>query len=61
MRDIAHNIETGFPARGMMPYGGGPALTQDQVRQLASYVLSRQDTHPPNPKPTEPDRDTHCE
>jgi hypothetical protein len=44
----------------MMPYGTGKALTDQQVLQVASYVLSKQGSNPPNPKPSEPDRDVDC-
>ena len=61
MGDIVHTIKTGYPERGMLPYGGGPALTDEQVQQVASYILSKRDSHPPNPKPRDPTRDVECE
>ena len=57
---IVKSIKTGYPVKGMMPYGTGKALTEQQVLQVASYVLSKQGSNPPNPKPTEPDRDAEC-
>ena len=58
--EIVHNITTGFPPRGMLPYGGGPKLTDQQLLQVASFVLSKRGSHPPNPKATDPARDKTC-
>jgi cytochrome c oxidase cbb3-type subunit 3 len=57
---LVANIKSGFPERGMMPFGTGQHLSDEQVLQVASYVLSKHDTHPPNPKPREPERDKGC-
>ena len=57
---IVKSIKTGYPVKGMMPYGTGKALTEQQVLQVASYVVSKHGTNPPNRKPTEPDRDVDC-
>jgi cytochrome c oxidase cbb3-type subunit III len=61
MGDLATTIKTGYPTRGMLPYGGGPALSDLQVQQVASYILSKHDSHPPNPKPVDAERDVKCE
>jgi cytochrome c oxidase cbb3-type subunit 3 len=58
--DIVSDIKAGFPLKGMLPYGTGKTLSDEQVRQVASYVLSKRGTHPPNPKPSEPERDKDC-
>jgi cytochrome c oxidase cbb3-type subunit 3 len=58
--EIVHNVSTGFPPRGMLPYGGGPRLTDEQALQLASFVLSKRGSHPPAPKPSDPARDKAC-
>jgi cytochrome c oxidase cbb3-type subunit 3 len=57
---LVANIKSGFPERGMMPFGTGQRLTDDQVLQVASYVLSKHDTHPPSPKAREPEREKRC-
>ena len=57
---IVQSIKTGYPVKGMMPFGTGKALTDQQVLQVASYVMSKHGTNPPNPKPSEPDRDADC-
>jgi cytochrome c oxidase cbb3-type subunit 3 len=57
---IVMSIKTGYPVKGMMPFGTGKALTDQQVLQVASYVMSKHGSNPPNPKPSEPDRDVEC-
>lgn len=58
---VVQSIKTGYPTKGMLPYGGGPALTDDQVLQVTSYILSKVDSHPVNPKAKDPERDVECE
>jgi len=57
---VVKSIKTGYPVKGMMPFGTGKVLTDQQVLQVASYVLSKHGSNPPNPKPSEPDRDADC-
>jgi cytochrome c oxidase cbb3-type subunit 3 len=58
--DLAKDIKNGFPQKGMLPFGSGKALNDDQLTQLVSYVLSKQGSNPPNPKPNDPERDKAC-
>jgi cytochrome c oxidase cbb3-type subunit 3 len=58
--ELMRNITTGFPSRGMLPYGGGPKLSDIELLQLASYVLSRRGSRPSAPKPPDPARDVTC-
>jgi cytochrome c oxidase cbb3-type subunit III len=58
--DLMHSIATGFPPRGMLPYGGGPKLSDGELLQLASYVLSRRGSQPANPKTPDAARDKTC-
>ncbi len=58
--DLAKNIRLGFPLKGMPPYGGGPALSDPQLRALASYILSTRGSKPVKPKPQDPTRDKPC-
>jgi cytochrome c oxidase cbb3-type subunit III len=60
VQQVVTSIRTGYPMKGMMPFGTGKTLTDEQVLQLASYVLSKQGTKPDAPKPIEPDRDVVC-
>jgi cytochrome c oxidase cbb3-type subunit 3 len=57
---VVKSIKTGYPVKGMMPFGTGKALTEQQVLQVASYIVSKHGSNPPNPKPIEPDRDVDC-
>lgn len=59
--EIANSIRVGYPAKGMMPFGTGQRLSDEQVAQLVSYIVSRRDTHPENPKPKDQERDAPCE
>lgn len=58
--DIAKNITTGFPERGMQPYGTAASLSDDQLIDVVSYVVSKRGSSPPNPKAPEPERDKPC-
>jgi cytochrome c oxidase cbb3-type subunit 3 len=58
--DLVHDIKVGFPLKGMMPYGVGKTLTDEQVLQLASYVLSKRGSAPAAAKPIDPERDKVC-
>lgn len=60
VHEIAESIKTGYPLKGMMPFGTGKPLTDDQVVQVASYVVSRRGTTPASPKPIDPERDKIC-
>ena len=58
--DLMRSVRTGFPPRGMLPYGGGPKLSDEQLLQLVSFVLSKRGSNPPNPKAVDPARDKAC-
>lgn len=58
--DLMNDVKTGFPLKGMLPFGTGKVLADEQVLQVVSYVLSKQGSRPPNPKPTDPERDKVC-
>lgn len=60
IQDIVHNITTGFPDKGMLPYGSSNRLSDEQLLQVASYIISMKGTNPPDPKPIEEGRDTKC-
>ena len=59
-QEVAASIRNGYPMKGMMPFGTGKTLTDEQVLQVASYVLSKQGSKPDAPKPIEPERDVVC-
>jgi cytochrome c oxidase cbb3-type subunit III len=58
--DVVTSITKGYPLKGMMPYGVGKPLTEQQVLQVASYVLSKRGSSPAAPKPVDPERDKTC-
>ncbi len=59
--EIVKSITTGFPDKGMLPYGSGTPLNDQELLQVASYILSMKGTNPPDPKPIEDGRDLRCE
>jgi len=61
INDVVKSITTGYPRKGMMPFGVGKTLTDQQVLQVASYVLSKRGSAPPAPKPVDPERDKACQ
>lgn len=58
--ELAQNVTSGFPQKGMLPFGSGQRLTDEELLQVVSYVLSKRGTQPDKPKATEPDRDKDC-
>jgi cytochrome c oxidase cbb3-type subunit 3 len=60
IQDVVNSITTGYPLKGMLPFGIGKPLTDEQVLQVASYVLSKRASNPPAPKPADPERDKEC-
>ncbi len=60
MPEVITSITTGYPLKGMLPFGTGKPLTDEQLVLVASYVLSRRGGEAPNPKPIEPERDKVC-
>ena len=57
---IMTNIKRGFPQKGMLPYGSGKALSDEQLHQVASYVLSMRGSNPKNPKAADMTRANPC-
>lgn len=60
LEEIVKNITSGFPDKGMLPFGSGNKLSDRELLEVASYILSNQGTNPPLPKPIEPERDVEC-
>jgi len=60
LKAIMENIATGFPDKGMLAYGSGAKLSDEQLLQVASYVISLRDTHPTDPKAIDPEREIKC-
>ena len=60
IQDLVNGITTGYPTKGMLPFGVGKPLTDEQVLQVASYVLSKRGSSHPAPKPPDAERDKEC-
>jgi len=60
LENIMTSITTGYPEKGMLPYGSSNKLSNDQLQQVASYVVSMRGTNPPEPKPIEEGREVPC-
>jgi cytochrome c oxidase cbb3-type subunit 3 len=58
--ELVENVATGFPAQGMLPSGNGTRLSEDDLRLVVSYVLSKQGSQPAEPRAVDPARDKAC-
>lgn len=58
--ELVKNIATGFPPQGMLPYGSGTRLSDEQLLQVVSYILARQGSNPANPRAVDPGREKAC-
>jgi len=58
--ELTRNVTSGFPPKGMLPFGSGQRLTDEELLQVVSYVMSKRGSKPANPKAAEPDRDAEC-
>jgi cytochrome c oxidase cbb3-type subunit 3 len=58
--DLVNSVASGFPPLGMLPYGSGQKLTDEQLLQVVSYVLSRQGSNPASPRAANPAREKAC-
>ncbi len=58
--DIAKSIIEGYPEMGMMAYGSGARLSNEEVRQLVSYIVSLQGTESANAKEPDMSRAQPC-
>ena len=55
MTNAYKTITNGFAAKGMISWRG--ILKDDQIKQVASYIISIHGTHPPNPKAPQGEKD----
>lgn len=58
--DIASSIINGYPDKGMLPYGSGTRLSNEQVQQLVSYIASIRGTEPAEAKEADMSRARPC-
>lgn len=59
-KEMAGSIINGYPEMGMLPYGGGNEISNEEVEYLVSYMVSLQDTNPPDGKEPDLSRATAC-
>lgn len=60
LASIMTSIKTGFPARGMPPYGSTAPLNDEELHQLSSYIISLRGTNPPGAKAPDMSRSVEC-
>ena len=58
--ELVANVSSGFPFNGMLPFGSGQYLSNDEVLQVVSYIVSKRGSAPVAPKPADPARDKEC-
>jgi len=58
--EVVQSIASGFPEKGMMPYGSSTPIEDDKMLSLISYIASLQGTNPPNAKAADPNRAQPC-
>jgi len=61
LESLIVSIKDGFPQRGMPAYGSGQRLNDEQLHQLASYILSIRGTNPSGAKAPDMSRSMECE
>ncbi len=57
---MVNNVTTGFPPKGMLPFGSTQRLTDKELLQVVSYVISKRGSNPNNPKAVDPELDKPC-
>jgi len=60
LSSIVTSIRVGFPARGMPAYGSMARLNDEELHQLASYIISLRGTNPPGAKAPDMSRSVEC-
>ncbi len=60
-KSIMASIKSGYPDKGMQPFGSGAKLSERQMQQIASFIASMKDSHPGNPKVIDPTREIKWE
>jgi cytochrome c oxidase cbb3-type subunit 3 len=58
--EIAVSISTGFPDKGMVAYGSGTPISEEDMTDVISYIASIQGTNPANAKAVDQARAVEC-
>ena len=58
--ELVTNIATGFPMLGMLPYGSGAAMSDEELLQVVRYILSKRGRNPADARAADPERDKAC-
>lgn len=57
---VMGNVRTGFPQKGMLPFGNGKPLQDGDLQKLVSYIFSKRGTNPAGAKAIDPAREKKC-
>lgn len=60
LESVMTSIKSGFPSMGMPAYGSGAPLSDEQLHQLSSYIISLRGTNPDGAKPPNMARSVEC-
>lgn len=60
LESIMISIRSGFPSMGMPAYGSGVALSDEQLQQLSSYIISIRGSNPDGAKAPNMARSVEC-
>jgi cytochrome c oxidase cbb3-type subunit 3 len=58
--EVVTSIASGFPDKGMIAYGSGARISDEDMTELISYIASIQGTEPANPKAVDEERAVDC-
>jgi cytochrome c oxidase cbb3-type subunit III len=58
--EMVANVTSGFPPKGMLPFGSTQRLTDKELLQVVSFVISKRGSNPVNPKAVDPTLDKPC-
>jgi len=58
--EMVANVTSGFPPKGMLPFGSTQRLTDKELLQVVSFVISKRGSNPVNPKAVDPELDKPC-
>ncbi|MFU8859437.1 MAG: cbb3-type cytochrome c oxidase N-terminal domain-containing protein [Cyclonatronaceae bacterium] len=61
LESIMTSVKTGYPQQGMPPYGSGNRLSDEELQQLASYIISLRGSEPEGAKSPDMSRAEQCE